>query len=96
MSMKQISLSIGILVAIVGSVIGINEYFAKADDLRLVEYRLEQKILNDRYEAIQQRIWQLEDRYGENCNNQPQEIRNEIRKLEQELKRIERELEKKG
>lgn len=56
---------LGIIIAgaaVVGLVSGGLSYFAKADDLRMVELRLDQKIVSDQVSQIQVRIWQLEDR----------------------------------
>jgi len=49
-------------------------------EVEFVELRLEQKILRDDLRQQQQRIWDLEDRYG-SINNMPQEVKNEYRNL---------------
>lgn len=85
-----------VLVLLGGAFAGINAYFAKAKDLNLVELRLDQKILDDRYNSIRERIWSLEDKYGDMCKNAPPREKNEYRKLLLDLKRIERALEKQG
>ena len=48
-----------------GMIVGGISYFAKAYDVELVEMRLDQKIITDQVQQTQQRVWQLEDRYGE-------------------------------
>jgi predicted nucleic acid-binding Zn-ribbon protein len=70
--------------AVVGLVLGAINYFAKAEDLQLVELRLDQKIMSDQVMQIQQRIWQLEDRYkGRPCSEwSDQADRDEYRKLQ--------------
>ena len=89
-----IQLAIGI-VAILSILLGAMNYFAKADDLKLVELRLDQKIVSDRIQQTQQRIWQLEDRHGgKPCGewSTPTD-RDEYRKLKEEVERMKREQE---
>ena len=89
---KTIVAVIAVLITLAGAFAGVNSYFAKASDLQLVALRLDQKILNDRYKAVQERIWNLEDRYGELCKTAPPEVKSEYRKLQLELKELERAL----
>lgn len=60
--MKAILEPIIALAAVVGIVLGGMAYFAKADDLQLVELRLDQKIVSDQVRQVQQRVWTLEER----------------------------------
>jgi len=95
-----------VLVTITGAVFGALEYFARAadvaewEDRMEVQYeqlaqRLERKILQDDIRAIAQRLWQLEDRYGnEPLVNWPQRDRDEYRKLTEERKTLEWELQR--
>lgn len=53
---------IAVTLALFGSTAAGLDYFAKASDLELVAVRLEQKILADRQEDTQKRLWQLQDR----------------------------------
>jgi hypothetical protein len=48
---------------LIGIVFGAITYFATAEDVELIAMRLDQKITNDQIIAIQQRMWQIEDRY---------------------------------
>jgi len=57
--MIQGIIAVGVLI---GMIMGGISYFATASDLRLVELRLEQKIVNDQIMQLKQRMWQLEDR----------------------------------
>lgn len=50
--------------------------------------RLEQKILSDRANYLQERIWKLEDRYRN--KQMPQTIIEDIRKLKKEQRMIEK------
>ena len=72
-----------ILVSIAGAVIGIDGYFAHADALDRLQTRFETKILTDRSEKIQDRIWKFEDRYP-NRQIAPPEIQEQWRILEKE------------
>ena len=88
--MKRVSLIIGLSIGfctLVGTVVGVSEYFAKADDLKMVELRLDQKIRQDRCDSIQQRIWQLEDRYQGKAVPVPDAVREELRKLKADFNR---------
>lgn len=89
--MKTILEPIIALAAVIGIVLGGMAYFAKADDLRLVEMRLDQKIVTDQVQQLQSRIWILEDRNkGKPCAEWPaQDEKNEYRKLQEQLKQFE-------
>jgi hypothetical protein len=88
--MKAILEGIVALCVLVGMLVGAHAYFAKAQDLKLVEFRLEQKIINDQGNYIQQRMWALEDRNGgPNCATwRNARDREEYRRLLLELKKI--------
>lgn len=72
--------------ALLSLTIGGMAYFAKADDLRMVELRLDQKITNDQILQLQNRLWQLEDRHdAKKCDEWPQSVKEEHRKLKAEI-----------
>lgn len=80
-----IQVAIGII-AILGTILGSMNYFAKAADLKLVEFRLEQKIVSDQIVQMQQRLWQLEDRnYGADCSQWRQSEKEEYRILKEKV-----------
>lgn len=65
--MKRLSTITAISVAVcglIGSVIAVDTRYATSARLELVELRLDQKIIEDRIQALQERMWKLEDRYG--------------------------------
>ena len=66
-------------------------YFAKAEDLQMVEMRLDQKIVGDVVSQTQQRIWTLEDRnQGKPCSDwKSEDEKAEYRKLKEQLKMME-------
>lgn len=79
----QTAIAVCTLIAIV---LGGMAYFAKADDLRMVELRLDQKITNDQIMQLQNRLWQLEDRHdAKKCDEWPQSVKEEHRKLKAEI-----------
>lgn len=69
--------------AVVGIIYGVDSRFAKAEYVQQIERRLDYKIDKDRAEALQERLWRLEDRYPK--GDRPPEIRDECRKLRLEL-----------
>ena len=85
---KKISVLLGIIMSI-GVISGaVHSYFAKDKDLKLVEYRLNTKILQDKIDYLQIRIWKLEDRYG-SLDKMPSDIKSQYRQLQKDLKRLE-------
>ena len=60
--MKNV-LSVFILISMLfGTWFFIENRFALANDLKLVELRLDSKVEGDKYFKLQERLWQLEDR----------------------------------
>lgn len=91
--MKQIKLWIAIIVGmltIVGSLYAFDKHYAKAERLEMVELRLSQKILQDRADWIQERIYRLEDRYVDRI--MPQSVIEEYRRLKDEHRQIDQKL----
>ena len=66
----------------VGEMSEVNEYVQQVDE------RLELKILKDRADAIQERMWKIEDRYGMDVANMPEDKRDQYRKLKKEYDEI--------
>ena len=56
--------------------------------------RLDQKIIQDRINAIQERLWRLQDKYGDIVENMPEMIRDQYRRLLKEIKECEEQLKK--
>jgi hypothetical protein len=77
--MNKIKDYLGMIIAfaaVVGIVLGALSYFATAEDLRLVQTRLDQKIAADQQFTVQQQIWALEERnlkHGADCSKWPDE-----------------------
>ena len=93
---------VGFLIALttlVGTAFTVDNRYAKDDQVKQVEQqvqkvekRLDKKILKDRANALQERIWKLEDRY--NGKKIPAAVKEELRKNKAELVQIRKDLEK--
>ncbi len=86
---KKLSTIIGLILALItliGVIYTYDQSKAKASDLMLTNQRLDQKIMDDRADRVQERIWKLEDRY-EN-KKMEQVIKDEYRLLQEELDKI--------
>lgn len=86
------------IVAVGGLLSGSLAYFAKAEDLRLVEMRLQQKITADRLYETRKQIWALEEqnRKYSSCNEWPdardrkkyKELKTELEDLQKDFDRM--------
>ena len=76
--------------AVLGVVSGGLAYFAKASELKLVELRLDQKIVADQLKQVQSRTWTLEDRnQGKPCSDwKNEDEKTEYRTLKNELEQL--------
>ena len=96
--MNNIKKNLEIIIAlfvVIGGVWGATEFFAKADDLKLVEFRLDKKIQSDRAADVQKRMWMLEEHYKDmNSPNTPQAVREEHKCLKLELQEIKEKIKK--
>lgn len=90
MKIKDIIQGIIAVGVLIGMIFGGISYFAKAEDLKLVELRLEQKIVNDQMIQIKQKLWQLEDRNkGMDCTKwKDEKDRKEYRELNETLENL--------
>ena len=78
-----------------GTAFTIDSRYAKVDEMsevneyvQQVDERLELKILKDRADAIQERMWKIEDRYGMDIADMPEDKRDQYRKLKKEYDEI--------
>lgn len=82
--------SIGKKLAVIGGILALlssifagyfwmENHYASAEELGKIKQRLEYKITDDQYKAIQQRIWSIEDRY--NGKKMPEDISQTYRQL---------------
>lgn len=92
MDLKKIGVVLGLIISltvIVGAGAKLDRRWAKADRLAMVEQRLDHKIIQDRIKAIQERLWQLQNKYGDIILNMPELIRDHYRRLMKEMKELE-------
>ena len=90
---KKDFIQVGVfLIAIIGAVMGVNTYFAKAADLKLVDMRLEQKVISDASIQTEARKWQLLDRNNvRDCSDiKNEKDKDECRSLEQKIKEFDK------
>ena len=84
--MKKLITLTGAIIAL-GSVVGIlfalDSRYAHTDYVIQIEYRLDQKIIQDRAAALQERLWRLEDRYLDKAKNME-----EYKRLQFELENL--------
>ena len=76
------------IVALIGATLGADQYFAKSDELKVVEERLDLKILEDRIHYLQRRVWAYDDQYGIGCTRCGNAERRNYRELIAELERL--------
>jgi prefoldin subunit 5 len=65
---------------------------AMESNIVLVEMRLDLKLLTDRANAIQQRLWKITERYGEDLFEAPGMVREEYQALKKEMEAVNHEL----
>jgi hypothetical protein len=73
-----------------GAYFYIETNYAKAAEVAQVEQRLDYKIKSDQSKEIQQRIWQLDDRYEKKA--MPEAVKEEYRRIEEEKKQLDDEI----
>jgi len=82
-----------LLITLVGGTVAAVDYFAKSDDLQLVEYRLDQKIRNDQIYDLYREAWRYENRYeGTPVCDWPHDDKERYRKIKLKLRRLEGEV----
>lgn len=83
-----------ILSILIGGVIAIEGRYAHCEDVKQVDKRLETKIRADRLDALQQRYWRFEDRYGKTPSDPI--IRQDMREQQERINQEKQELERPG
>ncbi len=95
MTAKDILQTLVAIGIIVGMALGAISYFATAEDLKLTQQRLDQKIIYDRVVDLKRMIYQMEDKYkGQPCEKWPEKDRNIYRELKMELEEANKQREK--
>ena len=75
MTVAQISGVLGLIGFISGGTIAIESRYAHDNDVKKIEYRLDQKIKQDRCDWLQRQLWVLQDKYGLNCGPRADQCR---------------------
>lgn len=109
-SWKKLASIVGIVVILstaVGGIMAADARYAKSEYVSAVEERLNVKILQDRIDAVQERMWKIEDRWNDRFKKEhdrypenkdelkaymDKDTRDTYRDLEDELKGLEDEL----
>jgi len=96
--MNKISTWVALLIGmttLVGAMFALDGRYAKTEEIstikdyvQQVDKRLEVKILKDRANAIQERMWKIEDRYGMEVAKMSEEVREQYRELKKEYDEI--------
>lgn len=87
---SRVEMYVGIITivsAIFGAPYFLDSHYAKAGDLKNTDSRLEQKILEDKFSAIESHVWSIQDHY-KNIDKAPSEIKKELRDLQDKKARI--------
>lgn len=90
--MKTIIAVVSFIIAVGTVIVALDAHYAKAQALQRLELRMDQKILVDRQDKVQERIWRLEDRYKNDIRNANDTDKEQWRKLIEEQKSNEKEL----
>lgn len=81
------------IISLIAAYAAVEARYAKAAQVQMVELRLDQKILLDRQDNIQSRMWKYEDRYPQIAQGTaPDHSKEEYRNLQKDYKEIERNL----
>jgi len=88
-----IAVAVG-LSTLLGTAFTIDSRYAKTDYVEQIDKRLELKILKDRANALQERMWKIEDRYGMEVSDMPEDKRDQYRKLKKEYDEIMKKIDK--
>ena len=89
-----VALLIG-MTTLVGAMFALDSRYAKTEEIstikdyvQQIDKRLELKILKDRANALQERMWKIEDRYGMEVAEMSEEVRDQYRELKKEYDEI--------
>jgi len=75
-----------------GGITYIDDRYAQAPRVELLELRFEEKVLTDRAVAIQDRIWEIEDRYENFLTVAPVSVKEEHRQMVADLAKVKDEI----
>ena len=83
------------MTTLVGAMFALDSRYAKTEEIstikdyvQQIDKRLDIKILKDRANALQERMWKIEDRYGMEVAKMSEEVRDQYRELKKEYDEI--------
>ena len=79
------------ILALGGAYVAVDQRYAHAEEVKKLEMRLEQKILEDRSQQLQERIWKIEDRKTKNSqidNETYRSLQNDKSQIDSQIKVI--------
>jgi len=82
---------LGIIIALGGAYVAIDDRYAHSFEMKNLEMRLDQKIISDRSDQLQERIWNYQDRSANNKKPDPN-LENELRSLKAEKQKLDDQL----
>ena len=90
--MHKILSAVGMVGVAVSTMYGgmnwVEDRYARAPRVELLELRFEEKVLTDRAVAIQDRIWEIEDRYQDFLAVAPVSVKEEHRQMVADLAKV--------
>ncbi len=87
-SKVELYVGIGTLIGMIfGAPYFLDDHYAKASDQKNTASRLEQKILEDKYNAIESHIWAITDKF-KNIDKAPKDVKDELRDLQSRKDRL--------
>ena len=89
-TIQKICVCIGVIVTIatgIGIYHGFISNVASADDVKRIEVKIDKYIISQEVRQLQQRIWDIEDRYGSDPEKMPFEWKNEYRCIQHDLQK---------
>lgn len=84
--MKTIIAILTILAFAFGAYFYLEDHYAKAEDVRKIEKRLDYKIVSDQLQSIMERIWKIRDRYEK--KEMDITVKEELRELEKKKEEL--------
>ena len=92
--MNNIYKAIGSLIVLIGIAFTINAHFAKATEFALLQEDVKCQNINNQAWRIQERIWTLQDRYGDDISEGNKSNKEELNSLQLKLNILLKQLDK--
>ena len=89
--MKTIIAILTILAFAFGAYFYLDDKYARGEDVKKIEKRLDYKIMSDQFDRKEERVFDLEKRYP-NKSKMPESVKEEYQKLQSDKLRLEKKL----